>query len=344
MAQRLVGRASSRWRSSRPPSKSFSNSLRTATSLRARVHEDRAVLGGRDVPLQALEDERVLVGCSRAATMSGLTFSTPILACVDAAVVGDDHPVQAVRRRRAGPGRRPGTCRRCCTGCGCGGHRPARHTRRAVRGALAAHRAPPRRPAPGSRTAPRHRRCRPREGRRPAGSPGGGAVPGSAPSSGRRGRAPGRRRCPCGGRDGHARAGGHDRGDGGGGRGSRVSSWSRVLAATRSQAASPDRANPGQTTAVRCRREHPVKTWPRLRSRDRGRSCRREPLAAGTRISARQCSGVSDGAAMRDDTLWHDDRSAHRAPVPGVDDLSEGDCCGKGRGCLRSTGFPQGHV
>jgi hypothetical protein len=61
----------------------------------AGVHEDRAVLGGRDVPLQALEDEGVLVGVAGLADVGvDLLDADPCVRGV--AVVGDDQPVHAV--------------------------------------------------------------------------------------------------------------------------------------------------------------------------------------------------------------------------------------------------------
>ncbi|GAA3293933.1 hypothetical protein GCM10020295_17140 [Streptomyces cinereospinus] len=61
----------------------------------AGVHEDRAVLGGRDVPLQALEDEGVLVGGAGLLDV-GVDLLHADLGVRGAAVVGDDQPVHAV--------------------------------------------------------------------------------------------------------------------------------------------------------------------------------------------------------------------------------------------------------
>jgi hypothetical protein len=61
----------------------------------AGVHEDRAVLGARDVPLQTLEDEGVLIGVTGRLDVRVDLVHTD-LGVRDAAVVGDDQPVHAV--------------------------------------------------------------------------------------------------------------------------------------------------------------------------------------------------------------------------------------------------------
>ena len=92
----LVGVLSPAWLTT--PSVAVLEALEDVDLVRAGVDEDGAVLGGGDVPLQPLEDQRAIAEPLARAQDVGVDLLHADLGVLVGAVVGDDHPAQAVGR------------------------------------------------------------------------------------------------------------------------------------------------------------------------------------------------------------------------------------------------------